>query len=415
MINFTCIDISSWNGDIDFKKVKNYGITSVIMKIGEGTFKDNRFESYYKSAKAAGLKVGGYFFCACNTVEGASQEAARCLKYVKGKSFDLPIYYDMEYDWQQTFGKTTLTKFAVAFMEAIIDGGLNAGVYANYNWAVNLLDLNKIKKLGSIWHAAPGASSPSIDCDIWQFSFEGNIPGIHGDVDCNKIIKDPSTGVRVSNVDLLADDSDYTSDMWNAPSITVDVESLNPYIITIDRNTHTISSKEWNKMKDYGVCGVLVEAGKLFNKSHLKVDYRSPKLKSQIKGIKDAGLPWGLYCEMLAKSVSDANNEIEELRPCVRLYPPKLGLWLKCTFTNNKSVNDNILQRYYEELVRLGLINKIGLICSKGQLGSISWETRWSDHYCLWLVNHISDVSELNELLTPSFFLSGKGENADRG
>ena len=198
-------------------------------------------------------------------------------------------------------------------------------------------------------------------------------------------------------------------------SIQVNYEDLNPYIVTLTRKTHIIKDTEWDKLKDARVCGALIETGRLYDDSHRQVDFRNPRLKTHVESLQKAKLPWGLYIEMRAKNTAEADKEIEELQPCVRLYPPELGLWLQCTFTKSVSVNDKILQRYYDELERLGLKNKIGIICTKKDLDLISWEKKWSDYYCLWLVEHVKDTSELETLLTPTFFLSGKGENANRG
>lgn len=198
-------------------------------------------------------------------------------------------------------------------------------------------------------------------------------------------------------------------------SIQVNYEDLNPYIVTLTRKTHIIKDTEWDKLKDARVCGALIETGRLYDDAHRQVDFRNPRLKTHVESLQKAKLPWGLYIEMRAKNTAEADKEIEELQPCVRLYPPELGLWLQCTFTKSVSVNDKILQRYYDELERLGLKNKIGIICTKKDLDLISWEKKWSDYYCLWLVEHVKDTSELETLLTPTFFLSGKGENANRG
>ena len=179
-------------------------------------------------------------------------------------------------------------------------------------------------------------------------------------------------------------------------SIQVNYEDLNPYIVTLTRKTHIIKDTEWDKLKDARVCGALIETGRLYDDAHRQVDFRNPRLKTHVESLQKAKLPWGLYIEMRAKNTAEADKEIEELQPCVRLYPPELGLWLQCTFTKSVSVNDKILQRYYDELERLGLKNKIGIICTKKDLDLISWEKKWSDYYCLWLVEHVKDINVLH-------------------
>lgn len=196
MANVTCIDVSTFQQNIDFKKVKAAGIKAVIIRAGYGreTYqKDTQFETHYKNAKAAGLKVGAYWYSYADSESDARKEAAACLYCIKGKTFDLPIYYDMEDDSQTHFGKATLTKFAKAFCEAIKAGGYRAGVYANLNWFNNYLDYNSLKKLYSIW-LAQYASRNDKDCDIWQNASDGRISGVSGNVDTNVIYNDNIIG-----------------------------------------------------------------------------------------------------------------------------------------------------------------------------------------------------------------------------
>jgi len=98
-----CIDVSTWQGSIDFNKVKSAGYDYVIIRAGYGkekSQKDNMFETNYKNAKSAGLKVGAYWFSYAMSPSTATAEADACLSCIKGKKFELPVYYDMEYQLQ---------------------------------------------------------------------------------------------------------------------------------------------------------------------------------------------------------------------------------------------------------------------------------------------------------------------------
>lgn len=189
MAKVTCIDVSTFQGNIDFQKVRAAGIIAVIIRAGYGreiSQKDTQFETYYKNAKEAGLNIGAYWYSYADSEEDAKKEASACLACIKGKTFDLPIYYDLEDSSQTHFGKTTLTKFAEAFCEAIKAGGYRAGVYANLNWFNNYLDYNELRKSYSIW-LAQYASKNDLECDIWQNSSTGKINGINGNVDTDVI------------------------------------------------------------------------------------------------------------------------------------------------------------------------------------------------------------------------------------
>ena len=105
--------------------------------------KDNEFETHYKNAKAAGLKVGAYWYSYADGVADAKKEASACLACIKGKNFDLPVYYDLEDGSMTALGKSTLTSIAKTFCDEIKKGGYNSGVYANLNWFNNYLDYGR--------------------------------------------------------------------------------------------------------------------------------------------------------------------------------------------------------------------------------------------------------------------------------
>lgn len=187
MAKVTCIDVSCWQTNVNYAKVKSAGITAVIIRAGYGretSQKDSQFETHYKNAKANGLKVGAYWYSYANSVEDAKREAKACLACIKGKTFDMPIYFDMEDSSQTKLGKTTLTAMAKAFCEAIKSGGYRAGVYANLNWFNNYLDYSALKKSYSIWLAQYNSTNDKA-CDIWQNSSRGKINGVNGNCDTN--------------------------------------------------------------------------------------------------------------------------------------------------------------------------------------------------------------------------------------
>ena len=172
MSKITFIDVSKWNGNVDYKSVKSAGVTGVIIQCGYGmvsTQKDPYFEDNYKKAKAQGLKVGAYLYSYAESVSDAKKEANVCLKWIKGKKFDLPIYIDMEEEGLTYLGKSTLTKIATKFCKIVEKSGYKSGVYANASWFKSNLNYNSLKKKYSIW-LAQYASSRDFNCDIWQYT-----------------------------------------------------------------------------------------------------------------------------------------------------------------------------------------------------------------------------------------------------
>ena len=186
------IDVSKHNGNIDWNAVKNSGVSFVIIRCGyRGSstgvlVEDPRFSSNIKGAKAAGLKVGVYFFCqAVNEVE-AVEEASMAVSLVSGYGLDMPIFLDVESAGGRGdhISKETRTAVCRAFCETVQNSGYAAGIYANKTWfneKINTSSLTSYK----IW-LAQYASAPTYTTtryDMWQYSSKGRISGISTDVD----------------------------------------------------------------------------------------------------------------------------------------------------------------------------------------------------------------------------------------
>lgn len=185
-----CIDVSTWQGSIDFNKVKSAGYDYVIIRAGYGkekSQKDNMFETNYKNAKSAGLKVGAYWFSYAMSPSTATAEADACLSCIKGKKFELPVYYDMEYQPAMRTSNSNYTKMAVNFCNKLKSNGFKSGVYSSASVYDYLLNRTTLKNNGiSIWNAE-WYIKPSITCDVWQYSETGRINGISTAVDLNYI------------------------------------------------------------------------------------------------------------------------------------------------------------------------------------------------------------------------------------
>ena len=188
MIN--CVDISTWNDNVNYCAVRSDGVVAAILRAGYGrevSQIDSQFENHYRGCREAGLKIGIYWYSYADSVADAEQEARACLAILNGRAIDMPVYFDMEEAWQTSLGMSTLTAMAERFCETIKAGGYRAGVYSNLNWFYNYLDYDYLKSRYSIW-LAQWSGSYSLDCDIWQNSETGDISGINGNCDTNVII-----------------------------------------------------------------------------------------------------------------------------------------------------------------------------------------------------------------------------------
>lgn len=182
------IDVSKYQGNIDWNKVKSDGVEFVVIRAGYGreiSQKDPYFEQNYEGAKAAGLRVGTYWYSYAESAEDAKTEAKAFLEAVKEKTFDLPVYYDVEENDQAQKGKEFVTGVILAFAEEVEKAGYKVGVYANTNWLTNYIALDKLGGR-SIWKADYRENyDKEIECDIHQYSSNGSVSGISGRCDMN--------------------------------------------------------------------------------------------------------------------------------------------------------------------------------------------------------------------------------------
>ena len=188
------IDVSKWNGNIDWNAVKNSGVSYVIIRCGYrgsttgALIEDPKYRANIQGALGAGIKVGVYFFTqAVNEVE-AVEEASMVLGLVKGYNVSFPIFLDVEASGGRADGISPAARTAVckAFCQTIQNSGYKAGIYANKTWFNEKIDTPSLTSY-KIW-LAQYAAAPSYSrtkYDIWQYSSKGSVPGISGSVDMN--------------------------------------------------------------------------------------------------------------------------------------------------------------------------------------------------------------------------------------
>lgn len=184
-----CLDVSEWQGNIDFNKVKSAGYNYVIIRAGYGreTYqKDECFEQNYKNAKSAGLKVGAYWYAYATSKAEAIIEAETCLYCIGNKTFDLPIYYDVEEQAMAKLSKTDLTNLIDGFCNKIESSGYQAGIYASNGMYWNI-DKDKLKKNYSTWLSQIDGDFSGITDDVHQYTWSQKVNGITTNVDCNYI------------------------------------------------------------------------------------------------------------------------------------------------------------------------------------------------------------------------------------
>ena len=225
------IDVSKWQGNVDWAKVKSSKkVDFAIIRAGYGKVaaqKDGKFEAYYAACKANNIPVGAYWYSYATTVEAAKQEAHACIEAIRGKQFEFPIYYDIEEKAALNTGKSNVSAISKAFCEELEKAGYFVGVYSSKNGLENFLT-EEVKKAYTVWLAHVGVSKTSYKgaYAMWQYSWEGSVPGIAGDVDLDYCYEDFPTIIKQAGLNGYKKATSSTPKKQTAPQyITYTVKS----------------------------------------------------------------------------------------------------------------------------------------------------------------------------------------------
>ena len=219
-MNSKCIDVSEYQGFINWGKVKKSGIDYAIIRVGGRyaisgeIFSDDSALDNISNALANNIKIGIYFFTEAINEAEAVEEAQWTLNKIKKyrDKISLPIYIDTEYypaGRHNNLTKTQRTNVIKAFCKTIQSAGYMAGLYASISWLYEKLDMSLLSGY-SVWVA-----QYYTECeykgyyDIWQYSSVGTVDGINGNVDMNYLYRDfqkeveYSDDIKVKAVDVI--------------------------------------------------------------------------------------------------------------------------------------------------------------------------------------------------------------------
>lgn len=191
------IDVSQWQGDIDWNAVKT---DFAILRAGYGKIAsqmDVKFERNYKGAKAAGIPVGAYWYSYAKSVDEARQEANVFIQFLKGKQFEYPVYMDVEEQSTLSLGRDKVSDIIIAFLDEMEKNGYFAGLYMSAS-PLTTHTTDFVKKRFAIWVANYGVSKPNYSGQygMWQKSSTEHIDGIKGNVDCNECYVDYPSWIK---------------------------------------------------------------------------------------------------------------------------------------------------------------------------------------------------------------------------
>ena len=236
------IDVSQWNGDINWAKVAASDVDYAIIRCGYGDNYKSQDDTYFlKNVKGCiknKIPFGVYIYSYAKNKTMAKSEANHVLRLIKGYKLNFPVYYDLEEDFQTKLSKSKLGDIAKTFCDTIKAKGYKVGIYSNLNWWTNYLTSSVFNNKS--WYK--WVAQYNSHCDykksytMWQCASDGKVPGISGYVDLNFWYGTP---IKYSNT------SQQTKVKLNRTSYTFKRSTINPYI----KLKAVVQSKNKNKNK----------------------------------------------------------------------------------------------------------------------------------------------------------------------
>ncbi|MDF1495575.1 GH25 family lysozyme [Caproiciproducens sp. CPB-2] len=198
------IDVSAWQGGINWSSVKSSGVDFAIIRTGYGSEQwdkqtDAYFNANYDGATANGIKVGVYHFSYATTVAAAAEEARMCLSILNGRKLDYPVFYDIEDSTQRVLSRELLSSIAQTFCSAIESAGYKAGIYSSpsiFNSNLSSSVLDPYDKWVAHWGV--DVARYSNPYTVWQYG-SATVPGISGAVDQDYSYVDYSSSSQPTN------------------------------------------------------------------------------------------------------------------------------------------------------------------------------------------------------------------------
>ena len=333
------IDVSKWNGNINWRSVKNSGVDYVIIRAGYGTSTiDPKFKTYIEGAKSVGLKIGVYWFSYATTPNNAAIEAQACLNAISPykSSVTYPVFFDFEYDsvrYANNNGvkvtRDLASRMATSFLNKVESKGYTSGIYTNKDFSSTYFTSDLINS-NNMWVAQYSSTNTfGKPYSMWQYSEKGSVPGISGYVDMNYTClktfggssgsEEPSTpsenqGVTTANVNFRKSASTSSSIIETIPKNTT--------VEVVDKST-----SGWYKVKYKGNTGYV-------SKDYVKLngsgsDDNTPPSSSE-KGVTSANLN-------LRKSASTSSSIIATIpkNTTIEIVNKSNSKWYKVKYKGN--------------------------------------------------------------------------------
>lgn len=185
------MDVSEWQGKIDWAKVKADGIEYAVIRCGYGSDKTKYDDKYWEynvsECERLGIPYGVYLYSYAEDLNDAKSEAEHTIRLLKGHHPSLPVYYDLEDKTVESAGKSMISQIAQTYCDNLSSAGYRVGIYASRSWWTSYLNTSTFDNSSwSKWIAEWGSKcNYSQSYDMWQCTSTGSVNGVSGNVDLN--------------------------------------------------------------------------------------------------------------------------------------------------------------------------------------------------------------------------------------
>ena len=205
------LDVSKFQGEVDWERVKAAGYKFAMLRAGYGfNTVDEQFRRNASECNRIGLPIGAYWFCYATSPSSAVQEADGCVKTISDYRLEYPVCYDIEQatiDYAAGQGVTITPALARQLVQNFCDRieakGYYAMFYSNKNFLEQYLG-NDLSKRYSLWYARYTDTFDGTDCSMWQYTSQGSVPGISGNVDLDLSYVDFPSVIRSAGLNHLS-------------------------------------------------------------------------------------------------------------------------------------------------------------------------------------------------------------------
>lgn len=270
------VDLSMWNNPSDFKKAKLNGLDFAILRAGSGkTIKDPSFEKNYQGCVRAGLPRGAYWYLYAMDINTANLEAEKFLSAVSDKTFDYPLYLDLEDPSQSKLSRVALTEIAIEFLLKVENRGYYVGLYSMGSWFTDKFLLNhryKGKTLNDFdfwvahWTHNRNKSSRYINSNtgMWQYTNKGRFEGIGmagNELDMNVCFRDYPKIIRSKNLNTTKLTSKSKEIVLVSKLKSVDISKSIEFLRNVTKNNFYIVETmsgyfDYSKYKNHKIIGL---------------------------------------------------------------------------------------------------------------------------------------------------------------